>query len=60
MSKVVWGILGTANIGIKRVIPAILSGERGVIAASGRRHLEREQKQELEKNQELEKKQQKQ
>jgi len=33
MSKVVWGILSTANIGIKRVIPAILSGRRGVIAA---------------------------
>ena len=33
MNKVVWGILSTANIGIKRVIPAILSGERGVIAA---------------------------
>jgi predicted dehydrogenase len=33
MSKVVWGILSTANIGLKRVIPAILSGERGVIAA---------------------------
>ena len=33
MSKVVWGILSTANIGIKRVIPAIQAGERGVIAA---------------------------
>ena len=33
MNKVVWGILSTANIGIKRVIPAILSGQRGVIAA---------------------------
>jgi predicted dehydrogenase len=33
VSKVVWGILSTANIGIKRVIPAILAGKRGVIAA---------------------------
>lgn len=33
MSKVAWGILSTANIGIKRVIPAIQAGERGVIAA---------------------------
>jgi predicted dehydrogenase len=31
--KIRWGILSTANIGIKRVIPAILSGERGVVAA---------------------------
>jgi predicted dehydrogenase len=33
MNRVVWGILSTANIGIKRVIPAIQSGERGVIGA---------------------------
>ncbi len=33
MAKVVWGILSTANIGIKRVIPAILAGQRGVIGA---------------------------
>ena len=33
MSKVAWGILSTANIGIKRVIPAIQAGQRGVIAA---------------------------
>lgn len=33
MRKVQWGILSTANIGIKRVIPAILSGERGAVAA---------------------------
>lgn len=33
MRKIQWGILSTANIGIKRVIPAILSGERGDIAA---------------------------
>jgi predicted dehydrogenase len=41
MSKVVWGILSTANIGIKRVIPAILSGERGVIGAIASRDAER-------------------
>ncbi|HEY2340716.1 MAG TPA: Gfo/Idh/MocA family oxidoreductase, partial [Steroidobacteraceae bacterium] len=41
MSKVVWGILSTANIGIKRVIPAILSGRRGVIAAIASRDAER-------------------
>jgi len=34
VSKVQWGILGTANIGVKRVIPAIIAGERGVVAAT--------------------------
>ncbi len=33
MSKVRWGILSTANIGVKRVIPAIIASERGVVAA---------------------------
>jgi len=33
MSKVTWGILSTANIGVKRMIPAILAGRRGVITA---------------------------
>jgi MFS transporter, PAT family, beta-lactamase induction signal transducer AmpG len=33
MSKVKWGILSTANIGIKRVIPAIIAGHGGVVAA---------------------------
>ncbi len=32
MKKVNWGILSTANIGIKRVIPAIMAGHRGVVA----------------------------
>jgi predicted dehydrogenase len=41
MSKIVWGILSTANIGIKRVIPAILAGERGVVAAIASRDAER-------------------
>src|ERR1700722_14171525 len=33
MSKLAWGILSTANIGIKRVIPAIMAGQRGTVAA---------------------------
>ena len=33
MTKLKWGILSTANIGIKRVIPAIIAGQRGVVAA---------------------------
>jgi predicted dehydrogenase len=31
--KLNWGILSTANIGVKRVIPAIVAGRRGVVAA---------------------------
>ena len=31
--RVQWGILSCANIGVKRVIPAIMAGERGVVAA---------------------------
>ena len=41
MSKIAWGILSTANIGIKRVIPAILAGQRGTIAAIASRDAER-------------------
>ena len=33
MSQLRWGILSTANIGIKRVIPAIQSGRSGIITA---------------------------
>jgi len=33
MTRLKWGILSTANIGIKRVIPAIAAGRRGVVAA---------------------------
>jgi predicted dehydrogenase len=33
MSKIKWGILSTANIGVKRVIPAIIAGDRGSIVA---------------------------
>jgi predicted dehydrogenase len=41
MRKIQWGILSTANIGIKRVVPAILSGERGEIAAIASRDASR-------------------
>jgi predicted dehydrogenase len=41
MSRVVWGILSTANIGIKRVIPAILASQHGVIAAIASRDVDR-------------------
>src|ERR1700726_1632873 len=41
MSKVKWGILSTANIGVKRVIPAIIAGHRGVVAAIASRDAER-------------------
>ena len=41
MRKIQWGILSTANIGIKRVMPAILSGERGAIAAIASRDASR-------------------
>jgi predicted dehydrogenase len=33
MKKITWGILSTANIGVKRVIPAILAGRAGRIGA---------------------------
>ena len=33
MKKITWGILSTANIGVKRVIPAILAGPSGRIGA---------------------------
>lgn len=41
MRRIQWGILSTANIGIKRVIPAILSGERGAVAAIASRNAAR-------------------
>jgi predicted dehydrogenase len=31
--RITWGVLGTANIAVKRVIPAIISGRRGRVAA---------------------------
>jgi predicted dehydrogenase len=36
-----WGILSCANIGVKRVIPAIMAGERGVVAAIASRDARR-------------------
>ena len=36
-----WGILSCANIGVKRVIPAILASERGAIAAIASRDARR-------------------
>jgi len=41
VTKIRWGILSTANIGIKRVIPAILSSQRGTIVAIASRDAER-------------------
>jgi len=36
-----WGVLGTANIAVKRVIPAIAAGTRGRVAAVASRDLSR-------------------
>ncbi len=41
MAKIRWGILSTANIGIKRMIPAIQSSPLGVVAAIASRDGER-------------------
>jgi predicted dehydrogenase len=41
MAKIRWGILSTANIGTKRVIPAIQSSELGMVAAIASRDGER-------------------
>src|SRR5450755_38233 len=41
MVKIKWGILSTANIGIKRVIPAIIAGRRGIVAAIASRDPDR-------------------
>jgi len=41
MRKIRWGILSTANIGIKCVIPAIIAGQQGVVAAIASRDAER-------------------
>ncbi|MGO9933177.1 MAG: Gfo/Idh/MocA family protein [Steroidobacteraceae bacterium] len=40
-SKVKWGILSTANIGVKRVIPAIISGRRGEVLGLASRDADR-------------------
>ena len=44
MSKVTWGILSTANIGVKRVIPAIIAGARGEVVAIASRDAARAKK----------------
>ena len=41
MTKIRWGILSTANIGVKRVIPAIMSSHRGTVVAIASRDGER-------------------
>jgi predicted dehydrogenase len=41
MTKVQWGVLSTANIGVKRVIPAIIAGRRGTVAAIASRDSDR-------------------
>ena len=41
MSKLKWGILSTANIGVKRIIPAIIAGQNGVVAAIASRDRDR-------------------
>lgn len=41
MRKIVWGILSTANIGVKRVIPAIIAGDGGRIAGIASRDIGR-------------------
>jgi predicted dehydrogenase len=43
MSRLKWGILSTANIGIKRIIPAIQAGERGTVTALASRDLQKAQ-----------------
>jgi hypothetical protein len=40
-SKIKWGILSGANIGVKRVIPAIIAGERGVVVGIASRDVGR-------------------
>ncbi len=40
-SKVNWGILSTANIGVKRVIPAIIAGHSGVVLGVASRDADR-------------------
>jgi predicted dehydrogenase len=44
MTQVRWGVLGTANIAIKHVIPAMLSADRCLVTAVASRNLERAEK----------------
>ena len=41
MKRIAWGVLSTAKIGTQKVIPGMLNGKRGVIAAIASRDLER-------------------
>lgn len=41
MKRIAWGVLSTAKIGTQKVIPAMLNGKRGAIAAVASRDLER-------------------
>ena len=34
MKRIAWGVLSTAKIGTQKVIPGMLNGKRGVIAAT--------------------------
>ncbi|MGH7454550.1 MAG: Gfo/Idh/MocA family protein, partial [bacterium] len=43
MAKISWGILSTARIGLKKVIPAMQKGKHSTIAAIASRHFERAQ-----------------
>ncbi|MVA71023.1 gfo/Idh/MocA family oxidoreductase [Agrobacterium vitis] len=43
MKKLKWGVLGTANIAMKAVIPAIQAGETGIVAAIASRSLAKAQ-----------------
>ena len=40
MTKIRWGVLSTAKIGLTKVIPAIQAGTRGEVTAISSRHLE--------------------
>ncbi|MED5421672.1 MAG: Gfo/Idh/MocA family oxidoreductase, partial [Pseudomonadota bacterium] len=40
MTKIRWGVLSTARIGLNKVIPAIQAGTRGEVTAISSRHLE--------------------
>ena len=40
MKRITWGVLSTAKIGTQKVIPGMLNGKRGTIAAIASRDLE--------------------
>ena len=41
MTQITWGILSTAKIGVQKVIPGMLQGKRGIIAAIASRDVRR-------------------